>query len=289
MDNMTALVSCFSRCYHTKNSNIKIYDDQYAEKILTEDEYNNISNNMANGIKFFNQNYEGNNPLKWIVNNQLAPSVLARSAFNERHLLNEIRLGLKQYMILASGYDTSAYKVNKLLNVYELDRKDIIEDKKRRISKANINNDNVIYVACDFNKDWIKDLLKTGYDVNKKTVCSLLGISYYLDKDIFKNTIKQLSNIIPSGSAIIFDYPNDNQSIKEEINKKLAASAKEEMKSNYTYRDIEKIAEDASMLIYENLNYIDIDNDYFYDYNTLNPNDKIKAPIGIEYCLMVKK
>lgn len=289
MDNMTALVSCFSRCYHSKNSNIKIYNDQYAEKILTEEEYNNISNNMANGIKFFNQNYEGNDSLEWIVNNQLAPSVLARSAFNERHLLNEIRLGLKQYIILASGYETSAYKVNKLLNVYELDKRDVIEDKKRRINKANINNDNVIYVACDFNKDWINDLLKTNYTVNKKTLCSLLGISYYLDKDIFQNTIKQLSNIIPSGSVIIFDYPNNNQSIKEEINKKLAASAKEEMKSNYTYKDIEKIAEDASMLIYENLNYIDIDNDYFYDYNTLNPNNKIKAPIGIEYCLMFKK
>ena len=50
--NMTALVSAFARIYHTKNSNIKIYNDMYAEKIITEDEYNEISTNMKNGISF---------------------------------------------------------------------------------------------------------------------------------------------------------------------------------------------------------------------------------------------
>ena len=46
--NMTALVSAFARLYHTKNSNIKIYNDMYAEKIITEDEYYEISTNMKN-------------------------------------------------------------------------------------------------------------------------------------------------------------------------------------------------------------------------------------------------
>ena len=108
--NMTALVSAFARLYHIKNSNIKIYNDMYAEKIITEDEYYEISTNMKSGISFFNPNYKGTDPLKLIVNNNLAPSVLARSIFNEYHLFNEINLGLKQYIILASGYDTSAFK-----------------------------------------------------------------------------------------------------------------------------------------------------------------------------------
>lgn len=30
--NMTALVCCFARAYHNKNSNIKIYEDNLAEK-----------------------------------------------------------------------------------------------------------------------------------------------------------------------------------------------------------------------------------------------------------------
>ena len=287
--NMTALVSAFARIYHIKNSNIKIYNDMYAEKIITEDEYNEISTNMKNGISFFNPNYKGTDPLKWIVNNNLAPSVLARSIFNEYHLFNEINLGLKQYIILASGYDTSAFKVNNKLKIFELDKKEMIEDKLNRINNAKLDITNITYIKTDFNNDWINDLISSNYKKDEKTFCSMLGISYYLDKETFKNTIKQLSNIIPKGSTILFDYPNTFETKKEKLNQQLAKGANEEMKSVYSYKDIENIAEDSNMLIYEHLNHNDIDNTYFYDYNTLNPNDKIIAPIGISYVMLVKQ
>ena len=45
MNNMTALVSCFVRAYHTENSNIKVYNDAFASKILTKEEYFRIINN----------------------------------------------------------------------------------------------------------------------------------------------------------------------------------------------------------------------------------------------------
>ena len=287
--NMTALVSAFARLYHIKNSDIKIYNDMYAEKIITEDEYYEISTNMKNGISFFNPNYKGTDPLKLIVNNNLAPSVLARSIFNEYHLFNEINLGLKQYILLASGYDTSAFKVNNKLKIFELDKKEMIEDKLNRINNAKLDITNITYIKTDFNNDWINDLTINNYNLNEKTFCSMLGISYYLDKETFKNTIKQLSNIIPKGSTILFDYPNTFETKKEKLNQKLAKGANEEMKSIYSYKDIEKIAEDSNMLIYEHLNHNDIDNTYFYDYNTFNPNDKIIAPIGISYVMLVKQ
>lgn len=125
-NNMTALVSCFARYYHTVNSNIKIYNDTLTSAILTKLEIENISKNMMKGIKFFNHYYDEDDSLKWVVNNILAPSVLARSIFNEKHLLNEIRLGLKQYLILGSGYDTSGHKISDKVSVYELDKKEII-------------------------------------------------------------------------------------------------------------------------------------------------------------------
>lgn len=287
--NMTALVSAFARLYHIKNSNIKIYNDMYAEKIITEDEYYEISTNMKSGISFFNPNYKGTDPLKLIVNNNLAPSVLARSIFNEYHLFNEINLGLKQYIILASGYDTSAFKVNNKLKIFELDKKEMIEDKLNRVNNAKLDITNITYIKTDFNNDWINDLTINNYNLNEKTFCSMLGISYYLDKETFKNTIKQLSNIIPKGSTILFDYPNTFETKKEKLNQQLAKGANEEMKSVYSYKDIENIAEDSNMLIYEHLNHNDIDNTYFYDYNTLNPNDKIIAPIGISYVMLVKQ
>lgn len=288
-NNMTALVSCFARYYHTVNSNIKIYNDTLAPAILTKSEIENISKNMMEGIKFFNPNYDGDDSLKWVVNNILAPSVLARSIFNEKHLLNEIRLGLKQYLILGSGYDTSGYKISDKVSVYELDKKEIIEDKAKRVKNANINTKNINYISCDFNSNWIENLLKSSFDKNKKTFCSLLGLSYYLDKEIFKQTISILSKNIPAGSVIVFDYPNNIETKKEIINQALAKEAGEEMKSKYSYKDIEAIVQASNMLIYEHLNYQDINDTFFYDYNTLNPSNKILAPKGVAYCLLVKQ
>lgn len=282
MNNMTALVSCFVRAYHTENSNIKVYNDAFASKILTKEEYFNIASNMTSGIKFFNPNYEGDEPLKWIVNNNIGPSVLARTAFNEKHLFNDIKLGLEQYVIIASGYDTIGYKVNKKIKVFELDKKEIIEDKIKRTK--NFDNENISYISCDFNENWILDLLNLGYDKNKKTFCSLLGISYYLPKSTFSKTIKLLSDNMPKGSSIIFDCPNEYKETKTE---ELAKLANEEMKSNYSYDEILKIAELSNMQIYEHLESVQIDNTYFYDYNTLN-TIKLKAPKGVSYCLLVK-
>mgnify|MGYP004618194071 CR=1 FL=1 len=37
------------------------------------------------------------------------------------------------------------------------------------------------------------------------------------------------------------------------------------------------------------LNYQDINNIYFYDYITINPNNKIIAPKGVSYIMLVKK
>ena len=119
---------------------------------------------MRNGINFFNPNYDGDNPLEWIVNNRLAPSVLARSIFNEKHLNNEIKLGLKQYVILGSGYYMSGYKVNNIVSVFELDKADVVKDKMNRVSRADINNENIKYIGCDFNEDWIIKLINSFFD-----------------------------------------------------------------------------------------------------------------------------
>lgn len=284
----TALITCFLRYYHTMNSNIKVYNDRYAKELLTDEEITNISNSLKSGINYFNPNYNGDNPLLWIINNQLAPSVLARSMFNQIHLYNEIRLGLKQYLILASGYDTSGFMVNEKVKVYEIDKEEMIKDKIRRVSLSKLDNKNINYISTDFNSNWIENLINTDYNPNEKTFCSLLGISYYLDKEVFKETIKLLSDNMCEGSSILFDYHNDYETDKERINQELASSLNEEMKSIYSYSDIENIGEYSNMLIYEHIDYKYVNENYFKDYNSLNPDNKIKAPMGISYVLLVK-
>ena len=290
---MTPLVSCFARYYHYKNNKYKIFNDSISEKILNVDEINSISINMTNGIKFFNPKFVGTNEeaLRWIVDNQLSPSVLGRGAFCEKSLFNAIKIGCEQYLIFASGYDTFACRNNIVnLNVFEIDKSYMIEDKIRRLKNSNINYSNINFIKCDFtNENWIKSIIESKYMKNKISFSSLLGISYYLTRKEFSNMIKNISSIVCSGSSIVFDYPTYKESSETKINQKLASKANEKMKSKYTYKDVEKILEYNDFLIYEHLDYKEMTNNYFENYNILNPNNKIIAPKGVNYCLAVKK
>lgn len=291
--NMTALVSCFARCYHYRNNKYRIFSDNIAERILSNEEYDSIASNMATGIKFFNPNFIGEkeDALRWIVDNQLSPSVLGRSAFCEYSLFSAIKIGCKQYLIFASGYDTFAYR-NSISNlkIFEIDRSDMIEDKIRRLENNKINHSKVNFIKCDFtNKNWINNIVSSDYNQNQISFNSLLGISYYLTKEEFFNMIQSISNILCSGSCIVFDYPTYEDSKETQTNEQLANKANEQMKSKYSYEEIEKILSENGLLIYEHLNHKEMTDNYFEKYNILNPDNKIIAPKGVCYCLAVKK
>lgn len=289
-NNMTALVSAFVKLYHHKNSNIKIYDDKHRNKVLYDEEYSNIKTNMANGIKYFNPNFDGtkDEAIEWIVNNQIGPSVLGRSAFNKRMLKNAIMIGCKQYLVYASGYDTSSLSYN--IKSFEIDKDIIIEDKKNRLKSNNVDIDKIDFIKTDFTKNnWINSILTSSYDKTKVSFNSLLGISYYLNTNEFKEMLNQISNIVCEGSSLLFDFKTKEESKETKINEQLAARANEEMKSCYSYNEIEKILSDTGFKIYEYLTDKDMTTEFFNDYNTLNPRKKIIAPKGVAYLLAVKK
>ena len=56
---MIALISCFTRYYNYKNNDVRIFSDNMAEKILSKEEYSNISKEMIKEIKFFNSSFVG--------------------------------------------------------------------------------------------------------------------------------------------------------------------------------------------------------------------------------------
>lgn len=163
--NITALVSSFVRYYHHKNSNIKVYDDKNCDKVLTFEEYLNIKENMVDGIKYFNPSFKGteDDAILWIVNNQIGPSVLGRSAFNKKMLKNAIKLGCGQYLVYASGYDISSLDYN--IKCFEIDKKQYV-----LLSITPIFSSIVIYFICMF--------LSTFTNKTKKMFGISLGIVF---------------------------------------------------------------------------------------------------------------
>lgn len=293
MENMTAKVSCFARAYHFRNAQKPIFSDTMAEKLLGEKEYQMISENMAQGISFFAPGFNGSNEeaLSFIVDSQLSPSVLARSAFCERHLKHDVGFGCRQYIVFAAGYDTFAFRENvPELTVFNLDLPEMIADRQARVEACDLECQTASHdIVCDLSKGGLYDALRErGFDPDQKTFGSLLGISYYLTKADFRNLLSSIEAVIPKGSALCMDYPCENESMETEKNRELAARANEQMKARYSYEEMESMLAECGFLIYEHLDAAEMTKQYFEEHNAADPAHKMKAPEGVAYLLAVK-
>jgi len=297
---LTSLISAFSRAYHSQFDSPKIFDDYLAQELITQQEFNDIQTNMVQGIQFFYKeiaeklNGQTEELLKWIVQTQLSPTPLARAAYCEKVLLNEVMLGLQQYVILGAGLDTFSLRhpeFENILEIFEIDHPATQEFKKKRLAEVNLKlPSNVHFVSMDFTKKFSSEnLLVSGFD-NKKTFFSLLGVSYYLTKEETSSLLDHLFANVPSGSSIVFDYADEKlfkeQGISNRVDNmvKMAAASGEPMKSCFTYEEIEKMLENSGLLIYEHLTPDKI-NELYFD----NRKDYLTAFETIHYVHAVKK
>lgn len=287
--NMTALVSLFARAYHQKNKDIKIFDDLLSIKLITEKEYEMIGLNMSQGISFFNPTFKGSEEeaLKWIVDHQLSPSVLVRSAFCKEAIEEMKGKGCKQYLDFASGYDSFAYYYQNQMHVFEIDKKEVIEDKRQRCKDVDIEN--IQFLSIDLSQEnWINTLLQSDYQEDQLSISSMLGLSYYLTKDEFKKMLKQLSKYLLKGSHLVFDYPSIQESKETKINEMLAKEADESMKAKYSFAELKEILNQCHLTIIQHENHQTVTEKYISNYNVYYKDDPIKAPEGVCYCVVEK-
>ncbi|PEX92643.1 SAM-dependent methyltransferase [Bacillus cereus] len=297
---ITSLVSAFGRAYHSEFDSPKIFDDYVAREFILPKERHDIETNMVQGIHFFNkdiaQQFQDNPKeiLKWITQVQLSPTPLARAAYCEKVLLHEMTLGAKQYVILGAGLDTFSFRRKELENkieVFEVDHPSTQQFKKERIKEAELEvPNNLQFVSMDFTKGFSYEQLRNEGFENKKTFFSLLGVTYYLTKEELASLIDCLFKMVPEGSSIVFDYPDENLFTEKGLSNrvenmvKMAAVGGEPMKSCYSYREMEALLEKAGVLIYEHLSPEDIHKLYFE-----GRNDYLEAFETVQYIHAVKK
>ncbi|MGG1220188.1 class I SAM-dependent methyltransferase [Priestia endophytica] len=276
---LTSLISTFGRAYHSQFDTPKIFDDYLAKELISQQEFNNIKENMIQGIHFFNkdiaQELKGNAEeiLKWITQVQLSPTPLSRAAYCEKVLLNEIVLELEQYVILGAGLDTFCFRHPELhsrLEIFEIDHPSTQQFKKARLNQAKFEiPSNLHFVPMDFTQTFsYQSLIDEGFS-NKKTFFSLLGVSYYLTKEEISSLINHLFAEVPAGSSIVFDYADESLfkekgfSNRVENMIKMAEASGEPMKSCFSYKELEHMLEKSGLLIYEHLSPSQIHKLYF--------------------------
>lgn len=291
MKNTTAMVSCFARAYHRNANAYPVFDDTAAQPILGE-EYRQIAQSMAEGAGFFLPEFKGTPEecLRLIVDRQLAPSVLARSAFCEEALKGEAAAGCGQYVIFAAGYDTFAIRSHdEPISVFELDMPDVQSDKRLRIARAGLRS-SAVYIPCDLaDPSWTEKLEAGGYRLNEKAFCGMLGISYYLRRSEFKSMLDSAGKIMAAGSMLCLDYPSAEEGRAASVNRALAREAGEQMQASYSSHEMEELLTGSGFIVREHLSPQDMTRRLFSEHNRLDPENRMAAPEGVRYILAARR
>ncbi|MFL1997478.1 class I SAM-dependent methyltransferase [Lysinibacillus irui] len=297
---ITSLIAAFSRAYHSQMDTPKIFDDYVAKELISPEEFQSIQDHLIQGIDFFNKDMaiptkdNVKNLVKWITQIQLAPTPLARAAYNENVLHHEIRLGIEQYVILGAGLDTFPYRhpqLETVVEIFEVDHPTTQAFKKKRLQEASLPPmKHLHFVSMDFTKQFqSQPLFEQGFQY-KKTFFSLLGVSYYLTKEELASLLTHLFALVPSGSSIVLDYADETlfqeNGLFNRVDNmvKMAAAGGEPMKSCFAYEDMEKMLDSLGLLIYEHLTPPAIQQLYFQ-----NRTDYLSAFETIHYMHIVKK
>jgi methyltransferase (TIGR00027 family) len=134
----------------------------------------------------------------------------ARSRCAEDELALALGRGVRQYVILGAGLDTFAYRnphPEGGLHVFEVDHPATQAWKRERLEEIGFTPPaDLTFAPIDFEtKTLAEGLRSAGYDPNKGTFFSWLGVTPYLSTEVVMATLRFIASA-PVGSGVVFDY-----------------------------------------------------------------------------------
>lgn len=212
---MTAKICSFARAYHSNFSKAKIFDDYLAFDLIGKEAYDQISAMIHRDFDIFKDQQEDNGVNKStgeVLREYLLPILLSRMRYSEDRLISfSENQGECQYVICGAGFDTFAFRnQNPGLRVFEIDHPATQREKLGRIAQLEWKiPENICFVPVDFENDTLGDaLLNAGFDPEKKTFFSILGVAYYLTLPVLEQTIREIAALSRPGNLMLFDYPD---------------------------------------------------------------------------------
>lgn len=264
-----------------EHSQSPVFCDSFARKLFSDAEYEQIVQYIA----------LGGNEVHSYINQQLAPTPLARAKFCEESLDTAMQTGTSQYVILGSGLDTFALRRSDCkISVFEIDKPSVFSDKQMRIQRAGLTlPDSVHWISADLSKGNLQQQLKNcGFDCTQKTFFSCLGLFYYLTKTEIAELFCEIASFAAEGSTVVFDFADDHLFSSEVPRVKelrqMAEASGAPIRSCFGYRELETMLQEHGFLIYEFLREQEIQNRYF-----ANCSEELIAFEHIHFALAVYK
>jgi methyltransferase (TIGR00027 family) len=135
----------------------------------------------------------------------------ARTRFIDEYLDKCLDDGLEQLIIMGAGYDSRAYRNERLRDRVTVFEVDLATTQRHKIEKlkqvVNPIPANVVFVPIDFNKENLSQkLIKNGYDKSKKSLFIWEGVTPYLTAEAVDETLGFIAGSSGPGSSVLFTY-----------------------------------------------------------------------------------
>jgi methyltransferase (TIGR00027 family) len=220
----TATMVAAARAMASKADDALI-DDPFAEPLV-----------RAVGVDFFTRLVTGelrpedlDSDSESVGMQRMTDNMAVRTKFFDEFFLTSTEGGIRQAVILASGLDSRAYRLEwpAGTTVYEIDQPDVIEFKTRTLAELGAEpTAERRTVAMDLRYDWPSALIEEGFDPNQPTAWSAEGLLGYLPPDAQDRLLDTITELSAPGSRVAVEsVPNiDPADHEKAVERMLAAS-----------------------------------------------------------------
>ncbi|MFP6559961.1 SAM-dependent methyltransferase [Paraburkholderia sp. B3] len=135
-------------------------------------------------------------------------SVVVRSRLADDVWAEAVERGIRQYVVLGAGLDTSAYRQPDAPGrIFEVDLPAMQRWKQARLQETGIAvPPSLNFVPVDFESVSLAEgLARAGFDANAPAMFSWLGVTMYLDEAAVIETLRFIAGCA-KGSAVLFEY-----------------------------------------------------------------------------------
>ncbi|WP_430333695.1 class I SAM-dependent methyltransferase [Rhodococcus sp. ACT016] len=129
-------------------------------------------------------------------------SAATRSAYTGRALHTS---GIRQYVVLGTGLDTSALHAPDGCDVWHADLPGVLSWRAALLETAGVPERGVPVPADLAVSDPVPELVRAGLRPDESVFVSWLGVSMYLDAEAVRRTFASLGALAP-GSELVFDH-----------------------------------------------------------------------------------
>ena len=134
--------------------------------------------------------------------------------------------GIHQVVILASGLDSRAYRLNwpAGTTVFEIDQPKVLEYKESVLSEHGVRPTSTRReVAVDLRHDWPKVLREAGFDASTPTAWLAEGLLMYLPADAQDRLFSQITELSAAGSRIAVETaPTQAEERRQQMKERFA-------------------------------------------------------------------